>query len=134
MFELLGQRGNSIFDNYFGEDFAKLMDTGKGLSTDIHEKKDGYEISMNIPGYTKDEIEISCKNEILTISAEKKVENTQENDGYIRRERYFGRRERSFSLKGLDQETIDANLKDGVLTIDIKKDDKYIEDKKIQIK
>jgi len=79
MFELLTQRGNGLFDS-FGEDFAKIMDTGKGLSTDIHETGNGYEISVNIPGYKKEEIEISCKNEVLTISAERmheKEENTK---------------------------------------------------------
>ena len=93
-------------------------------------------VVLEIPpdSYTKEEIDISCKNEVLTISAEKKHEEETKQDGYIRKERYFGRRERSFSLKGLDQDTIDASLSDGVLKIDVKKDEKYIEDKTIQIK
>ena len=134
MFDLISQKGKSVFDDYFGEDFAKMMDSTRGISTDIKESDDSYQISMNIPGYTKEEIDISCKNEVLTISAEKKHEEETKQDGYIRKERYFGRRERSFSLKGLDQDTIDASLSDGVLKIDVKKDEKYIEDKTIQIK
>jgi len=88
---------------------------------------------VNIPGYNKEEIEISCKNEVLTISADRAGQKEDRSEGYIRKERYFGKRERSFSLKGLDQESIKANLADGVLMIDIRKDEKYIEEKKVEI-
>lgn len=134
MFDLIPYRGENFFGQFFGDDFAKMMDTPRGMNTDIKETDDGYIINMNIPGYEKGDIEIGCKAEVLTISAEKKEEKEVEEDDFIRRERFFGKRVRSFSLKGLDQDSIDASYENGVLLISIKKDEKYINDKKVEIK
>jgi len=134
MFDLIPHRGESFLSNFFGEDFAKMMDAPRGISTDISESDEGYEITMNIPGYEKGDIEISCKNEVLTVSAEKRQENEEKDENYIRKERFFGRRERCFSLRGVDQDSIDASYENGVLKIDLKKDEKYLADKTIDIK
>ena len=134
MFELSPYRGENFLGQFFDDDFAKMMDTPRGMKTDIKETKDGYLINMNVPGYEKGDLEISCKNDVLTVSAEKREIKEEKSDSFIRKERYFGKRERSFSLKGLDQDSIDASYENGVLVINIKKDEKYIEDKKVNIK
>ena len=63
------------------------------MKTDIKEKADGYELVMDLPGFTKDEIQATLENGYLTIQAEKgldKDEKEKETGRYIRRERYAG--------------------------------------------
>jgi HSP20 family protein len=134
MFDLIPSRTQSLFNDFFSDDFARMMDTPRGLETDIKETEDGYEISMNVPGYEKADIDVSAKNDVLTISVEKSEEKEETNENYIRRERCYGKRQRSFSLKGIDQDSIDAVFENGVLRISLNKDTKLITDKKIEIK
>ena len=134
MFDLVPRRPEAFLNHFFSDDFYRMMDEPRGMSTDIKETDDGYMISMNIPGYEKGDIEISAKNDVLTVSAEKKQETEEKKDNYVRRERFFGRRERCFSLRGIDQDSIDANYENGVLAISLKKDAKAIEGKTITIK
>ena len=134
MFDLVPRNGQGFLNHFFGDDFYRVMDEPRSMSTDIKETDDGYAISMNIPGYEKGDIEISAKSDVLTISAEKKQETEEKTDNYLRRERFFGRRERCFSLRGIDQDSIDASYENGVLVINLKKDEKALTDKTIEIK
>ncbi len=134
MFDLIPARPRSMFNNFFGDDFARMMDASRGLETDIKETETGYEINMDVPGYDKGDINISAKNDVLTVSVEKSEEKEEKNENYIRRERCYGKQQRSFSLVGIDQDSIDASFENGVLKIALNKDSKYITDKKIEIK
>ena len=134
MFDLIPSRTQSLFNTFFSDGFARMMDTPRGLETDIKEIETGYEISMNVPGYEKADIDVSAKNDVLTISVEKSEEKEETNENYIRRERCYGKRQRSFSLTGIDQDSIDAVFENGVLKISLNKDTKLITDKKIEIK
>ena len=73
---------------------------GKNLmKTDVKETDQGYELEMDLPGFTKDEVKVSLENGYLTIQAAKGLDqDEQEKDTgrYIRRERYAGACERSF--------------------------------------
>ncbi|MEX1308144.1 MAG: Hsp20 family protein [Eubacteriales bacterium] len=134
MFDLIPTRPNHLFNSFFRDDFPHWADAVRSLETDIKETETGYEIHMNAPGYDKGDINITAKNDVLTVSVEKSEEKEEKNDNYVRRERCFGKQERSFSLQGIDQESIDASFENGVLKITLNKDEKYITDKKIEIK
>ncbi len=134
MFDLIPARPNHLFNSFFRDDFPRWMDTARSLETDIKETDTGYEISMNVPGYDKGDISVTAKNDVLTVSAEKNEVKEENNENFVRRERCFGRQERSFSLQGIDQDSIDASYENGVLKISLKKDEKYISDKTIEIK
>ena len=99
--------GENLFDDWFDEfpfyDFDKSMKNtekklyGKKASrimkTDIKEKKDSYELEVDLPGFTKDEINASIEDGYLTISAAKgldKDEKEKDSGKYIRKERYAG--------------------------------------------
>ena len=69
------------------------------MKTDIRELNNGYEVVVDLPGFTKDEVQATLENGYLTISAEKgldKDEKEKENGRYIRKERYAGACSRSF--------------------------------------
>ena len=121
--------GENLFDDWFDEfpfyDFDKSMKNtekklyGKKASrimkTDIKEKKDSYELEVDLPGFTKDEINASIEDGYLTISAAKgldKDEKEKDSGKYIRKERYAGACQRSFYVgEGVKQEDVKAEFK-----------------------
>lgn len=90
--------------------------------TDITEKDGKYILEADLPGFKKEDISVDIDKDCLTITAEHKSEEKDENaDSYIRRERYYGSYTRSFNVKGIDTEAITAAYNDGVLTLTMPK-------------
>ena len=102
----------------------------------IYEKGGDYHIEMDIPGFNKDEISVETKDGYLTIKAEKKNEvNEEDKDkNYIRRERTYGKYERSFYLGDLDEDKIDASFENGMLKLVVPKKEEVETKKVIEIK
>ena len=130
--------GEDLFDNFM-KDFPFFDDNtesnvekklygrrGKNLmKTDIKETEGGYELEMDLPGFTKDEIKVSLENGYMTISAAKgldKDEQDKKSGRYIRKERYAGSCERSFYVgEGVKQEDIKGEFKHGILKLFVPK-------------
>ena len=75
-------------------------------------------IKAEIPGMSKDDIDITVENFTLTIRGEKKTEQTVKDDQFHRVERSYGTFTRSFALPHtVDPSKVEAEYKDGVLTI-----------------
>ena len=130
---------NNFVDSFF-DDMFRWPDTYRKadssvMKTDVKDLGDDYELSMELPGYSKEDIQAELKDGILTIRAEKK-ENKDEKDKegkYIRRERYYGSCQRSFQVgEALTEEDIHAEFKDGILNIVLPKEKEKpaIEEKK----
>lgn len=111
------------------DDFISPKKESK-MKCDIYEKDGDYHIEVDIPGFNKDDINIETKNGYIIISAEKKEEINDEEKNYIRRERRYGKYERSFYIGDIDSEKIEAEFKDGLLKVLIPKMEE-IENKKI---
>ncbi len=102
--------------------------------TDIRETKDDYIVTADLPGLTKKDINISLKDDVLTISGERKFERKDEDDSYFRMERSYGMFNRSFRLPdAVKPDKISAKFKDGVLTVQIPKAEE-VKPKQIEIK
>lgn len=88
------------------------------LRMDAFVKDNKFYVKTDLPGLTKEEIEISAQNGILTISGEKKNEDKEKKDGYYLNERFASSFARTISLpKGADVDKAETEFKDGVLTI-----------------
>ena len=117
---------SKIFSHYF-ENFKSGTDVKENLfyvNTDVVDKGDSIVIYCEIPGMEKKNIDISIKNNILTIKGERKEEKVLEDKKakFIKRERVFGAFERSILLpNNVDINKIKAVYKDGVLKITIPK-------------
>ena len=127
-----------LWDDMFRFDpFLNEKHIEKVMKTDIKEKGDNYIIDMDLPGYEKENIEISIENGYLTVNAKVSEENKDEDEGsYIRKERYYGECSRSFYVgEDVHEEDIKASFKNGKLTLSVpKEEEKKIEGKKtIQI-
>ena len=96
------------------------------MRTDVHENDEGYEVDIDLPGFKKDEINLSLENGYLTVSAAKGLDqDEQDKKGrVIRRERYAGSMQRSFFVgKHMTEEDIKARFEDGVLKLNLPKKD-----------
>ncbi len=89
---------------------------------DVKESKEGYVIRADMPGVKEKDLEVSLTGNMLSITGHREDEHKQEGDHYYASERTYGQFTRSFSLpEGADAESIRADLKDGVLAIDLAK-------------
>ncbi len=93
------------------------------FKTDIRDTGDGFELKADLPGFDKENIEVSVDGDILSIKAERKSECDEKDEGgnYIRRERSFGSYSRSFDVSNIDVDGITVKYEDGVLTLDMPK-------------
>ncbi len=88
----------------------------------IQESKEAYALDILVPGWSKEDFKINLENNVLTISAEKKAEQKNEDQKQIRREFSFRSFKRSFSLdETVDAEKIQAKYENGVLQIQLPK-------------
>jgi len=119
---------DSLFDDFF-TGFPVLMgksDMARSLAAmrvDIHEDEAGYEITAELPGVKKEDISVTLRNHLLTISASKESTIEKKKKGkIIRQERSSGTFSRSFSVdENINQADIKASFDDGVLTLHIPK-------------
>ena len=89
--------------------------------TDVSDEGDAFKLEAELPGFKKEDISIDIKDERLTISAERKLENDEQKPNFVKRERYYGSYSRSFGLEGIDSEGIEASYVDGILSLRLPK-------------
>lgn len=83
---------------------------------------DSYEISMELPGVTLEAIEIAIQDNMLLVTGEKRFEREESGKSYFFSEREYGVFQRTFRIPpDADQEAIDADFRNGVLTIRLPK-------------
>lgn len=115
-------RTNNIFDDFFGAPIASRE--SRMMKTDIVEKDDGYELTIDMPGVKKENVKAELNDGYLTVSTNSDYSNEEKNDEgkYIRRERYSGSFSRSFYVgSALKQEDIRAKFEDGTLKLCVPK-------------
>ena len=109
----------------YGKNASRMM------KTDVKETEEGYEVDVDLPGFSKDEIKLELNNGYLTISTEKSM--NKENKGkMLRQERYVGTMQRSFYVGGsITEDDIKAKYENGVLSLTLpKKEAKKVPEKK----
>jgi HSP20 family protein len=116
---------NRIVDEFFrGDLLADGTFTQRDWhpAVDITENRDRYTLNAELPGISKEDVQVTLENNVLTIRGEKKT-NAEQKEGDVHRiERRYGSFERSFTLPAaVDVNKIDAQFKDGVLTLTLPK-------------
>ena len=105
-----------LFDNVF----SPLHQNGHNSvpAVNIKEDEKNYFLEFAIPGADKKDLKIDVNEDVLTISSETKNESEEGNDGYKRKEFSYSAFSRSFYVpENVNREKIDANYKDGVLSV-----------------
>jgi len=119
------------FEDFRSRPFQRLWRPGFGRlralsldvpALDVYEQKDDLILKAEIPGLTKDEIDISLEGTTLTIKGEKKKEEEVKEDDYYRCERTYGAFSRSLELPvAVQTDKVNASFKNGVLEIRLPK-------------
>ncbi len=110
-------------------------DTDFGISVDVREDDANFYVEADVPGFSQDDINVTFDNGMLTVSGERKQEETREGDNFHVVERRTGKLTRSFSLPSgsVKDNAVEAMLKDGVLHITLAKADD-VQPRKIEVK
>ena len=120
--------GDNLFDNFMDDMFPTVdrmpMKTMPSImKTDIKETDDQYLLSIDLPGFKKEDVKIHLKDGYLNISAESKSEEEDNSGKYLRRERYTGSMTRSCYVgEDLTEEDVKAKFGNGVLTLSLPKE------------
>jgi HSP20 family protein len=113
---------NRVFDAFFGGRAANGATRRWIPAMDLVETDDHLVLRADLPGLDKDEVEIEVKDNVLTVSGERKAEHQESSNGYHRVERSYGRFSRSLSLpQGVDADQVQAEFDKGVLEVRIPK-------------
>lgn len=116
-----------MFEDFFSPFPAQLGRAGEELTyfsppTDIEETDSNYLITFDLPGITKKDIRIECRDNQLIVSGERKEERERKEGNQLSKERFYGTFQRSFSLPAnANADKIEANYNNGVLQVLIPK-------------
>ncbi len=122
--------GFDLFDKAF-EDFFKPTFFGGmsgGMKTDLRETEKGYELSIDMPGFDKSDINLTLENGYLTVNARR--EEKEEDKEYIRRERSYSCSRSYYVGDAVTEEDIKAKYLNGTLELTVPKKEKIIPEKK----
>ena len=130
MFELIpfGGRRANVYDpfraldemerNFFGNEHRSLV---SAFRTDVVDTGDAYKLDAELLGFKKEDIKIDVENDVLTISVERKLDESEKKQDFVKRERFYGSFSRSFDVSGIEVDGIQAAYNDGVLTLTMPK-------------
>ncbi len=110
--------------NFFDDDFFPTLTnrTSSMPAVNIREDEKNYVLDLAIPGIDKKDLKIDTNEDVLTISSEAKNETSEERDGYKKKEFNYSSFCRSFYIpENVNRDRIEANYKDGILTISLPK-------------
>jgi HSP20 family protein len=125
------------FNSFFNDSISnKNTKTDKGWypAVDILNKQENIVLNVELPGVKKEDISVNIEDKVLTIKGERKFENEEKKDSYYLKERSYGSFKRSFNLSDeVLTDEVNADFKDGVLKVSLKKDTTKEEVKQITI-
>jgi HSP20 family protein len=127
--DLVRDRFSRLFEDAFNDMLRPYGGETEGVASrswipavDIRETEDSLKLFVDLPGMTKENVNITLENNILSISGERKLENEERNDTFHRLERSYGAFTRSFTLAPtVASDRVDASFHDGVLEISLPK-------------
>lgn len=118
---------DEVFDDFFKPVFYGVKENS--MKTDIKETETGYELSVDMPGYNKEDITLSLDNGYLKVEA-KREEKEEDKDNFIRRERSYSCARSYYVGDRVTEEDIKAKYDNGTLTLKVPKEQKEIPQKR----
>lgn len=119
-------------DDFFNDDYFAQESLMPAMN--VKENQDDFEVELAVPGFAKEDFEVTIDNNRLQISADKRVDKKEKKEGYLRKEFNYSSFKRSLKLPesvNLDKK-VKANYKDGILKMNLlKKEDTKVLPKKV---
>ena len=114
---------NRLFNTFFDTPTAGNRSGRRWVpAMDLVETEDHFVLRADLPGLTEQDVHIDVEADVLTVSGERKSEDEDKREGYVRVERSYGAFRRSLTLpEGVEAEAVTASFDRGVLEIRIPK-------------
>jgi HSP20 family protein len=113
---------NRLFGRTYGGDVGESTRGAWTPALDVFETQEKFVITMELPGVSPDDVDISVEDSTLMVRGERKFYSEQQEESFLRIERRFGEFTRSLTLPSTaDAESIQASFDQGVLTIEVPK-------------
>lgn len=112
---------DDFFSTPFGNEIQQIIPAGNTFKMDVHETDENYVVEAEMPGVSRDEIDVELNEGRLSISVDKKVNEEEEGKNYLHRERLSYSASRGVYLKDADTAGVSASLKDGILSVTVPK-------------
>jgi HSP20 family protein len=119
----LQQEMNRLFSSFFDTPTAGNGGARRWIpAMDLVETADEYVLTADLPGLSQEDINLEFEDNVLTVSGERRSEQSERKEGYFRLERASGSFSRSLTLpEGVDAEAVKATFDKGVLEVRIPK-------------
>lgn len=118
----LGNHMDSIFNEFFNPALCINESTDRLWNpvVDVYENDGRIVVKAEVPGVEKKDISVDIDHGLLTVKGERKNEEEINDERFYRKERVYGKFQRSFRLpEGTDYDKINADFKDGILTVTV---------------
>ena len=115
---------NDLFDDFERRMFPADRGELPAFRTDIRDEGDHFLLEADLPGMRREDLHVDLAGDYLTISAQRGETRTEEagdSGSYLRRERSFGRVQRTFDVSEVDTDAITASYRSGVLSLRLPK-------------
>lgn len=113
---------NDFSAPFFSHNMTSEKDVANGLHVDIYEKDNVIVIDADMPGITREDITLDVKGKLVTLGYERKDENEVKEEHLYRKEKRYGKFERTFSMPfEIDADKVSAKYDNGVLKLKIEK-------------
>lgn len=123
--ERLQREMSRLFDRPYpesGEANTSLLEGFWSPAVDVVDREDAILVRADLPGISREDIDVTIENNVLTIRGEKKQEKEDKSGEYVRSERYYGSFHRAFTLpSSVNPEKVSAKFDKGVLELSIAK-------------
>jgi HSP20 family protein len=125
---------NRLFEDFLGQSpTAEAPERVWAPAADMYETKNEVVVTAELPGLTEKDVHVSITGDLLTIQGERRGESDIEDASHYRRERWFGKFVRTFSLPvPVETSQIKATYRGGVLTVKLPKSEE-IKAKEIKV-
>jgi len=125
---------NTLLDDFFEDEF--FMPQSKfGYHIDVYQESNNFVVEVELPGFKRDEINVSFNNDLLTIKAEHKEEVNKDDKKHVYRSRSYSSYMKQIRFSNIDHNSIDASFTDGVLKVKMpSKGEASVNEKQIEVK
>lgn len=124
----------NIFDDFFSNNLSKYQPALRtSFKVDVVENENEYLVEADMPGISKEEIDLTIEDNSLLITVSHEDKKTTEEKNFLHKERFISSMKRRINLDDVKFDEISAKLENGVLSIIVPKDDSANELRKIEI-
>jgi HSP20 family protein len=118
----------------WGDEDWGLFGAGGDLAIDLVDRDDAFVVTVDVPGFDRNEIDLRVSDQTLWIEGDRREEAGEEAESYLRRERRHESMRRSIRLPAaVKPSEVTAKLRNGILTVTIPKAEPASESRKVEI-